>query len=100
MKAFLAGVLLLPALAVAQQDYVIVEKKVVCGETKEMLKELFVQYKEVPVWTGDEPESNSRYSLLINENTGGWTLIQFNESAACVIGGGTNSKEVDYGPST
>ena len=98
MKAFLAGVLLLPALAVAQQDYVIVEKKVVCGEVKQVLEELFVQYNEVPIWTGDE--SDTRYSLLTNEQTRSWTLIQFDKTVACVIGGGTNSKEIDYGPRT
>jgi hypothetical protein len=98
MKAFLAGVLLLPALAVAQQDYVIVEKKVVCGEVRKVLQELFVQYNEVPVWSGDE--SGTRYSLLTNEQTRSWTLIQFDETVACVIGAGVNSKEVDLGPRT
>lgn len=96
MKALLASVLLLPVLAVAQQDYVIVEKQVVCGETEKILEELFVDYREVPVWTGDE--RNSRYSLLINEKNNHWTLIQFDDKIACVIGAGTNSKEVLTGP--
>lgn len=96
MKALLASVLLLPVLAVAQQDYVIVEKQVVCGETKKVLEELFVDHREVPVWMGDEP--NSRYSLLINEKNNNWTLIQFDEVIACVIGAGTDSREVLVGP--
>lgn len=95
MKSLLFGVLLLPVLAVAQQDYVTVEKKVVCGETKKVLEELFVQFEEVPVWTGDEP--GSRYGLLINEKTNSWTLIQFNENVTCIIGAGTDSKEIILG---
>lgn len=98
MKSLLFGVLLLPVLAVAQQDYVTVEKKVVCGETKKVLEELFVQFEEVPVWTGDEPKS--RYGLLINEKTNSWTLIQFDEKMACVIGSGTNSREIMLGTPT
>ena len=97
MKALLASVLLLPALALAQQDYVIVEKDVVCGDTKQVLEELYIEYNEKPVWTGDEPRS--RYSLLVNEKTGSWTLIQFDQTVACVIGSGVNSREVFLGPS-
>jgi len=98
MKAFLAGVLLLPALAVAQQDYVIVEKDVVCAETKKVLESLVTTHKEIPVWMGEE--SKSRYSLLINEKTGAWTLIQFDQEIACIIGAGDKSKDLLLGPTT
>jgi len=98
MKALLAGVLLLPALAVAQQDYAIVEKQVICGETKKVLEYLYETYNERPIWMGIG--SDSRYSLLVDPKTGNWTLIQFNQDVVCIVGAGADSKEIPSGPRT
>jgi hypothetical protein len=91
MRKFLLGVLLLPALALAQP--VTVEKPVVCEKTEKVIESLQKgQYKENPAWIGYDDKS--RYALFANEKTKTWTMIQFNETIACIIGVGEGSKLV------
>jgi hypothetical protein len=97
MRKFLLGVLLLPALAYAQP--VTVEKPVVCEKTEKVIESLQKgQYKENPSWIGYDDKS--KYALFSNEKTKTWTMIQFNENIACIIGVGEGSKLVFSGPKT
>ena len=97
MRKFLLGVLLLPALAVAQP--VTVEKPVICEKTEKVIDSLQKgQYKENPSWIGYDDKS--KYALFVNEKTRTWTMIQFNENIACIIGVGEGSKLVFSGPKT
>ena len=97
MRNFLLGVLLLPAVVVAQP--VTVEKPVQCEKTETIIKGLIgSEYQEKPVWVGQDEKS--RYSVFANPATGSWTLIQFNDRIACVLGTGENSKLVILGPKT
>ena len=79
---------------------VTVEKTVQCGSTATLIQELQGNsYKEKPIWWGIEPSSSaSRYSLFVNDETKTWTLIQFNETVACVIGTGLASILIFNGP--
>ena len=88
MKHLLASILLLPALSSAQSGPVTVDKKVVC-ETPEVAFRALIETNptERPFWIGTS--GSSRYALLVDEKTGGWTLIQFNTDLVCVIGLGT-----------
>ena len=89
MRKLLLGVLLLPALASAQ--LVTVDKPVECGKTDILLPGLMLsEYKEKPIWVGKSEET--AYSLFVNEKTKSWTLVQFNEKVACVLGTGEDSK--------
>jgi hypothetical protein len=95
MRKFLLGVLLLPAVAVAQP--VTVEKPVQCEKAETIIKGLISsEYREQPVWVGQDDKS--RYSVFANPKTGSWTLIQFNDRIACVLGAGENSRLVFSGP--
>ena len=77
MRKFFASVLLLPILALAQQGPVKVDKEVICDDTAVVLKwALDNEFKEQPIWMG--VDRTSRYSLLANEKSGTWTLVQFN----------------------
>jgi hypothetical protein len=49
MRKFLLGVLLLPVLALAQQDPVEVNKPVVCDKASEMLPYFDKRYGEKPI---------------------------------------------------
>ncbi len=92
-KLFL-GVLLLPALATAQP--VTVEKPVICDQTPRVLAALTSKdIKESPFWLGTD--DLSRFSLFVNEQTGAWTFIQFNDKIACILGTGENHKPVPMG---
>ncbi len=95
MRQFILGVLLLPAVALAQP--VTVEKPVICEDVKVLLPALVGNdYKEVPIWSGKD--ETSRYALLANEKTGSWTFIQYNKQIACILGVGENHSLVPKGP--
>ena len=97
MRELLLGVLLLPALAIAQP--VTVEKPVICDKTEKVIEGLQKgQYKETPYWVGQDDKS--KYALFSNEKTRTWTMIQFNENIACIIGAGEGSRAVFTGPKT
>lgn len=97
MRKFFAGVLLLPSLALAQQGPVKVDKEVLCDDTAVVLKwALDNDFKEQPIWMG--VDRTSRYSLLANEKSGTWTIIQFNKSVACILGTGSGHKIILTGP--
>jgi hypothetical protein len=89
VRKLLLGVLLLPAWASAQ--LVTVDKPVDCGSVEVLLSGLmYSEYKEKPIWVGKDEQSS--YSLFVNEKTKTWTLVQFNEKVACVLGTGEGSK--------
>jgi len=52
----------------------------------------------MPIWWGIEPATVSRYSLFVNEQTKTWTLIQFDENMACILGVGNASTRIFNGP--
>jgi len=90
--------LLLTGLVFAQS--VTMQKPVECAETAILLQGLSgSNYKEKPIWLGIVPGATvSRYSLFVNEQTKTWTLIQFNETIACVLGTGEASTQIFTGP--
>jgi hypothetical protein len=91
MHKFILGVLLLPALAYAQP--VTVEKPVICDTLKTVIETLTgTGYREQPFWAGND--ETSRYILLVNEKTKSWTIVQFNNKIACVLGTGENHRQV------
>lgn len=98
MKYFLLLVLLVIGIVTAQT--VTVQKPVECVDTELLFRGLLgSNYKETPVWIGVEPGAAvSKYSLFVNEQTRSWTLIQFNEVTACVLGTGEGSTRIFNGP--
>lgn len=94
MRKFLLGVLLLPAIAIAEP--VTVEKPVPCEKTETVINGLLNNdYKEQPIWIG--VDDKSKYSIFANEKTGSWTIIQFNDKIACILGAGEGSKIIPTG---
>jgi uncharacterized protein (DUF488 family) len=78
------------------------QKPVECVNTETLFQGLIESnYKENPIWLGIEPGATlSKYSLFVNEQTKTWTLIQFDEKMACVLGTGENSTRIFTGPKT
>lgn len=85
------------AVAIAQSKAVEINKKVVCDDTKTLLDTLLNQYNESPVWAGTNEKS--KFSLLINQETGSWTMIQFDKDITCVLGIGEESRAINFGKS-
>jgi hypothetical protein len=90
MKKFLVSVLLLPVLSIAQEP-VIVEKPVVCEKVEIILNSLTKEFSEKPVWLGES--SDSKYSVFVDKK-GSWTIIQFTDKIACILGTGETSKQI------
>lgn len=90
MKKLLLGVLLLPALALAEP--VKVEKEVVCDKTADVFTFFLEKYKETPQWLGQSDTTRSQIVIMSNAETQTWTLIQFNEKIACIIETGQGIK--------
>lgn len=94
MKKILLILALLPVIVLAQP--VTVEKPVICDKTPRVLAALTSNdIKERPFWLGTDDES--KFSLFVNEQTGAWTFIQFNDKIACILGTGENHKPVPMG---
>ncbi len=76
------------------------KKPLDCADTQVLLRGLMSSnFKETPVWTGVEPGVTlPKYSLFVNEKTKLWTLIQFNDTTACVLGTGESSNQIFFGP--
>ena len=67
------------------------KKEVYCDNTDKLL--LILQngeFEETPIWFGKGDGKAPNYSLLVNQKTKSWTMIQFNNEIACVIGTGEN----------
>lgn len=89
MRSLLFLFLAFPFIAAAEP--VQLQKQVICDRTSVIMKELTLgEYKEIPVWVGNADDSY--YSLLVNEKTQTFTLIQFTKSTACVLGDGKGFK--------
>ena len=70
-----------------------VEKPVFCSDVKSMIEFLSgEEYREVPAWVGKDEKS--KYVLMSNEKHKTWTLVQFNDQVACVLGAGTDGSIV------
>jgi hypothetical protein len=90
MKNIIFGLLFLPTLTLAQ-EHVIVEKPVVCDKIETILHSITNEFSEKSIWLGVSGDSN--YSLFVNKN-GAWTIIQFTDRIACIIGTGEISKQI------
>ena len=76
------------------------QRTVGCISTEVMLRGLSgSDYKEKPIWMGIESDpAMSKYSLFVNDDTKTWTLIQFDNTIACVLGTGGFSTYIFTGP--
>jgi hypothetical protein len=96
MKKLLIPILLM-SIQLAYADAIEINKKVVCDKTKLIMDTLITEYKEIPLWSGSDEKSN--FGLLINKETGTWTIIQFNKDTTCILGVGENSRELKFSKS-
>jgi len=76
------------------------QKTIGCLSTEVLLLGLSgSDYKEKPIWIGIESDvAMSKYSLFVNDDTKTWTLIQFDNTIACVLGTGGFSTYIFTGP--
>ena len=97
MKKLLSLLAVIPLLTSAQSaGPTAVEKTVICDKTQNVLDVIMNgRFQETPVWGGED--ETSKYGLLVNRETGTWTIIQFNKDTACVLGTGGSSRSMTPG---
>ena len=91
----LAALYLLGTVAHAQGE--VVNKPVFCSSLKTIIESVSGEFGEVPAWRGNDDKS--KYVMMSNPKTGTWTMIQYNDQIACVVGFGFNSRTIFTGKS-
>ncbi len=85
MKYLILATAIIATAAFAEEPKTtIVKKETICGETKPMIEHIMKTYKEIPV-VGATAE-DSKYMILYNKKEHTWTLFQFNDQVACILG--------------
>lgn len=70
------------------------KKEVVCASLKDVVELVTGQeFQEEPTWTGGD--DSSKYIMTVNPKTGTWTMIQYDNKKACIIGTGARSHFVE-----
>ena len=60
---------------------------VTCGNTQLVLTSFDSKdIDEHPIWVGTAEEIKTRTVVLVNKNTQTWSIVQFDDKIACVIG--------------
>jgi hypothetical protein len=99
-KLIVLFLVLIPTFVLSQQSQnrtgKILDKKVMCDDFAKIIESLVSkEFNEVPFWIGEDPESKTKYAVMINQKTKTWTVIQYNNELACIVGAGEKFKILD-----
>jgi hypothetical protein len=87
MKYIFAVLVLISSVAHAQlSEY---ERRFTCGKTQFVISALTRNAQEKPIWSGTDPQSGTETMILQNTGTLTWTVIQYDQTMACVLHSGT-----------
>lgn len=68
------------------------ERRFTCGETRFVINALTKTAQEKPIWSGLDPATQTQTIVLVNTNTLTWTVVQYDQTMACVLHSGTGFK--------
>lgn len=85
IKTIIAGVLLIPALAIAEP--VKVDKPVVCDTMENMLKYVMKEFGEQPIWIG-QTQNGHQSALFLNTTTSTWSFLTATGTLTCLLESG------------
>jgi hypothetical protein len=91
-KVFFLLFLVLAVHALGQES---VDKPVLCGPSQTLFS--FItgpDYKEQLYWIGKTESEDSKFALLVNAKTRTWTIVEFNNDLACILGTGVDYKNL------
>jgi hypothetical protein len=77
---------LISSIAHAQQ-IIDLQKPMKCSDAQVVMNYFVDIHKETPVWVGKSVH-NTHVTLLMNSATGSWTMIEYDDRLACVLGAG------------
>ena len=88
---------LLITVSFAQSTWWTINKELMCDRAEKILGRLN-ELGEEPIWIGTEvTESGSKYmyTLMVNQNTGDWSLLQYTKETVCILGAGGKSTMIN-----
>jgi hypothetical protein len=86
MKYIFAALVLISSVAHAQlSEY---ERRFTCGKTQFVISALTRNAQEKPIWSGTDPQSGTETMILQNTQTLTWTVVQYDQTTACVLQSG------------
>lgn len=96
ITAVVVAMLSLPALAQTKNKDTVREVNwtIACADTEHVI-DFLKEYNERPVLTGSMGRAE-RMAMLINNETGTWTLIGYTEQGACIMASGENVQRLDH----
>jgi len=77
---------LISSIAHAQQ-IIDLNKAMKCSDAQVVMNYFVDTHKEIPVWVGKSVH-NTHVTLLMNRETRSWTMIEYDDKLACVLGAG------------
>jgi hypothetical protein len=77
------------------QEVIDLNKPLKCSDAQTVIKYFVDTHKETPVWVGKSVH-NTRITLLVNKQTGSWTMIEYDDKLACVLGAGEDKSSSNH----
>ena len=69
------------------QEIIDLTKPMKCSDASSVMNYFVDTHKETPVWVGKSVH-NTHVTLLVNKETRSWTVIEYDDRIACVLGAG------------
>lgn len=80
--------------------FVTTTKPILCGPMDIVFRGLAnPEINEQPIWLGQD-DNGSNYAVFVNAKTSGFTVVQFGEQIACILGLGATSASYPAKPQT
>lgn len=79
--------------ALAQQGFSLISKPVPCSNLESVIEIIAKKFEEKPIWISTVDDS--RIMLTVNFKTKTWSIVQFNNTLACLIDSGDNFQILD-----
>jgi len=99
MKKLMLLCLLVLAPFVQAQQWTQLQTTVSCGPFRDIVKVLTqARYNEMPLWVGQSGRDATSFTLFLNADSGGWTLLQYYGETACILGMGDASNITNLAP--
>jgi DNA/RNA endonuclease YhcR with UshA esterase domain len=92
LVVFLLGISLL-VYAQKVEKPVVASKKIICVSVKKAMADLKEKYGEEPIVMGNVTNiEDAKMAVFINPDTGSFTVIEFDDAAACIISVGKDAR--------
>jgi hypothetical protein len=74
------------------QQIVDMQKQIKCSDAQTVMNHFSINYQETLLWVG-KTDTGTHITLLVNQETRSWTMIEYDSNMACVLGAGETSSK-------